>query len=159
LAGGYIERADSQTDTLIYTNALDKSHLSNLDDLELCPTLFQHFLKKSADVRITIVDGRITTVSLTARESDGSQRCDIRRNNMEDVAYQLIDLPGPIRDKLMRLMGHYSLRFAAVDMVIDTEGKWYFLETNPNGQWAWLDQTGVTDIASSFIDAFSKPIE
>ena len=39
-------------------------------------------------------------------------------------------------------------------MAIGTDGNWYFFEINPNGQWAWLDSDGGTNIAGSFIRAF-----
>ena len=133
LAGGYVERPDKEDDTLIYTNSLGVEELSDLDDLVGCPTLFQQRIDKSTDVRITIIDNDVHAVSLTALDPDGLQRCDIRRNNMEDVQYQVIQVPKLIHGILMRFMEHYELRFAAIDMVIDTDGNWYFLEINPNG--------------------------
>jgi hypothetical protein len=33
-------------------------------------------------------------------------------------------------------------------MAFTKDYKWVFFEVNPNGQWAWLDLEGVTDIAS-----------
>ncbi len=57
---------------------------------------------------------------------------------MEDVSYRVIDLPPEGQSKIRALMAHYGLRFAAIDMAVDTEGKWFFLEVNPNGQWAWI---------------------
>ena len=53
-------------------------------------------------------------------------------------------------------MEHYELRFGAIDMVVSAAGDWYFLEINPNGQWAWLDMTAGTNIAASFLQAFSE---
>ena len=94
-----------------------------------------------------MVDDAVHGVTLTAAEPDGSQRCDIRRNNMSDVRYEKIDLPDDIRSGLIELMRFYELRFAAIDMVIDVEGNWHFLEINPNGQWAWLDLAGASNIA------------
>jgi hypothetical protein len=56
MAGGYIERSRDENDSLIYTNRVSASDLINLDDIESCPTLFQRFIRKRCDVRITIVD-------------------------------------------------------------------------------------------------------
>jgi glutathione synthase/RimK-type ligase-like ATP-grasp enzyme len=150
----YVERPDGQMKSLVYTNKVDASHLEKLDDLPASPTLFQQRIDKSRDVRITVVGEHIHAVALTAREPDGSQRCDIRRNNMEDVEYQEIACPAEVARGVKTLMGRYGLRFAAIDMAIGADGLWYFFEVNPNGQWAWLDLAGGMDIASSFVMVF-----
>jgi glutathione synthase/RimK-type ligase-like ATP-grasp enzyme len=156
MARGYVERPEDQTDTLIYTNRVLEDELDNLNDLQACPTLFQEYIDKHCDVRITVVDSCLCAVELLATDRDGTQRCDIRRNNMEDVAYRCIDLPEDVKFKILKIVEHYKLRFATIDMVIDTAGRWYFLEINPNGQWAWLDITGGMDIASYFVKSFSE---
>jgi P4 family phage/plasmid primase-like protien len=84
LSTGYVERRKSEADSLIYTSRLNETDLENLDELSVCPTLFQQFVEKDYDVRITVVDSAMVAVKLEAKESDGTQRCDIRRNNMVD---------------------------------------------------------------------------
>jgi glutathione synthase/RimK-type ligase-like ATP-grasp enzyme len=156
LSTGFVERGKNEADSLIYTNRLSATDLENLDDLSVCPTLFQHFVEKDYDVRITIVDTALTAVKLVAKESDGTQRCDIRRNNMVDVTHSPIDLPDHVASGIWKLMKKYHLRFAAIDMVVSVAGDWLFLEINPNGQWAWIDQKADTDIAGLFVRAFSS---
>lgn len=155
MATGYIERAGDATDSLIYTNHVLSPHLEQLDDLHSCPTLFQQLVEKRCDVRIVVVDDDLHAVALRAEEG-GAQRCDIRRNNMLDVIYRRIVPPDIVALRLKELMASYQLRFAAIDMAVDRDGNWIFFEVNPNGQWAWLDLEGVTNIASSFLTAFSK---
>ncbi len=154
MAGGHVERPEGEMDTLIYTNQVRADQLEKLDDLSSCPTLFQQMIEKTCDVRITVVGEDVHAVELTAKEPDGSQRCDIRRNNMDDVTYKPLTLPMDVAANVSRLMDHYCLRFAAIDMAIGTDGRWYFFEVNPNGQWAWMDLAGATNIASSFVKAF-----
>ncbi len=156
MAVGYVTREDNQNDSLIFTNRVSHEDLHDLADLKVCPTLFQEFITKARDIRITVVDNACHAVELIAHDEDGRQRCDIRRNNMADVAYKEILIPETIRNQIFRLMECYSLRFAAIDMVESTDGVWYFLEVNPNGQWAWLDIEGITNIAGSFARAFSS---
>lgn len=155
MATGYVERTDSERDSLIYTNRVPPEHLASLDDLPSCPTLFQEEIDKVVDVRITLVDKNIHAVELLGQEENGSQRCDIRRNNMEDVSYRPVRLPAAIEQRIRKLVAHYALRFAAIDMAITPDGDWVFFEVNPNGQWAWLDLAGVTNIAASFVTSFS----
>ena len=155
MASGLVERGTNETDSLIYTNPLRLGDLDDLGDLASCPTLFQEYVDKQCDVRVTVVGTRIHAVELRAADADGAQRCDIRRNNMEDVAYREIVPPRDVAELIQRLMKHYNLRFAAIDMAVAASGEWYFLEVNPNGQWAWLDLCGAVNIAASFIEAFA----
>lgn len=149
-----VERPDSEVDSIIFTNRVRESDLENLDDLAQCPTFFQQSIRKLSDVRITMVDGKIHTFELTAKDLDGKQRCDIRRNNMSDVAYREIRLPQNVESCLHKLMDHYALRFAAIDMAVADDGQWYFFEVNPNGQWAWLDLCAGAKIYESFCKSF-----
>ncbi len=155
LSVGYVEK-QGENDSLIYTNQILESHLDELKDLEACPTFFQHFIAKSADFRITVVDEEIHVAELLASDLEGSQRCDIRRNNMVDVETRKANLPPGIEEKIRLLMRHYNLRFGAIDMAITTEGKWVFFEINPNGQWAWMDIAADFHIADSFVRSFQE---
>nr|WP_164102231.1 hypothetical protein [Candidatus Laterigemmans baculatus] len=155
MSTGYVER-DGANDSLIYTNKVERHHLDSSGDLVHCPTLFQQFVPKRSDVRVTVVDSDVHAVELRAVGEDGMQRCDIRRNNMSDVTYADIELPQAVDSLLRKLVAHYELRFAAIDMAVGRDGEWYFFEVNPNGQWAWLDLSGGTAIASSFVRSFAN---
>jgi hypothetical protein len=155
LSTGYVERPEEDCDTLIYTNRVLESHLASLADLENCPTLFQHFIQKQYDVRITVVDEDMHAIELQAPDSSGGQRCDIRRNNMSDVSYQEASVPPDVGSNDPQAHEALCLRFGAIDMAVTTEGEWIFFEINPNGQWAWLDLTAGTCISDSFVRSFS----
>ena len=156
MASGYVERSLESYDSLIYTNPVTEQHLDNLADLPACPTMFQQYIRKQFDVRITVIDAHIHPVALADYEEDGTARCDIRRNNMKDVVYQRIELPSLIIAKIRHLVSHYKLRFAAIDMAVDLNGEWHFFEINPNGQWAWLEICADVKISDSFLDSFKR---
>ena len=151
----YVERPLEENDTLIYTNQVPASELDDLADLSVCPTLFQQGIRKKSDVRITVIDSHVYAFELNAYDETGRQRCDIRRNNMADVIYRAIKLPVSVDTAVRKLVSYYELRFAAIDMAVADDGTWYFFEVNPNGQWAWLDLCGVSEIYRSFIRSFA----
>lgn len=140
---------------LIYTSALRKDDLTRTALIRRCPTLLQERIEKSADIRVTLIDDDIQAAELIARDA-GHQRLDIRRNNMVDVEHRRITLPFVIARRLLRLLRSYGLRFGAVDFVRDTEGRWFFLEINPNGQWAWMDLAGVTDSRAALVKSLNR---
>ena len=152
--GGARVRREGAPDGVIYTSRLAAADLETLDDLPVCPTLFQQQVDKVADVRVTMVDSDVHAYKLLATDADGKQRCDIRRDNMEGVRYHRTRLPSNVFDSLRALVTAYELRFAAIDLAIAPDGEWYFFEINPNGQWAWLDLVGGAAIYESFVRSF-----
>lgn len=156
LASGYLERKLPKDDTLIYTSKVRYENLPNLKLLHNSPTLFQELIRKDLDVRIITVDKELHGIGLSEKNPNSNQRLDIRRDNMNGVNYKKISIPNEVKKALQKLVKSYNLRFSAIDMAIDKQGKWIFFEINPNGQWAWLDLIGGSDIASAFIRAFSK---
>jgi hypothetical protein len=155
ISTGYVERPSDQQDSLIYTNRVLEEHMKDLTDLSVCPAFFQQFVQKIYDVRITTIDSEMHAVALFAADKAGDQQCDVRRNNMSDVTYKLIELPETVKQGIANLMKNYNLRFSAIDMAVTDRGEWYYFEVNPNGQWAWLDQSAGTKISESFIKSFS----
>lgn len=157
LSMGFIERENPEDDTLIYTNDVPRELLNDASALRTCPTLFQRRIDKEFDVRITLIDETLHSVKMTARDEEkGIQRTDVRRNNMTDVDYDPIKVPAEVATSLLQLCRSYKLRFAAVDFAVDTSGKWWFFEINPNGQWAWLDILGETDATPDLLRALGQ---
>lgn len=156
LSTGYVERSD-RNDTLVYTSAVSEEDLTNADSLRLCPTLFQERIGKRCDVRITALDNHFVAVSIDRRDSSGAHVLDVRTDNMAGARYSVIQIPVEVEARLASVLKSYGLRFAAVDFIIDNKGQWIFLEINPNGQWAWLDIVGPTEIWRLFVDTFRRP--
>lgn len=148
---GLIRRDEKST--LIYTNNIDPVTIQSAE-IYSCPTLIQERVLKDKDVRITWLDGKYKALSLT-RTEDAEQILDIRKDNMAKVSYELINLPDEVVEKLKRIISHYELRFAAIDMAIDIHGKWYFFEVNPNGQWAWMEIEGHMSFSDMLIHSLS----
>ena len=129
---GYFKNSDNIN--LIYTNKLGSNYDISL--VKNCPTLIQEEIKKNYDARIIYLNGFTICILLKSH----LYNIDIRINEMKDVYYDIITPPDKITEQFIRLMNTLQLRYSASDFVIDKSGKWYFLENNPNGQWAWMDQ-------------------
>jgi len=151
LASGYLQR-ENGVDTSIYTNLVAHKDLGDDAAIRSCPTLFQHRVRKAFDVRVTVVDEHVVPVAMT-KLIEGEQIVDIRRDNMQGVHYEKKQMPREVERVLLSLLKSYQLRFAAVDFVVEEKGEWYFLEINPNGQWAWLDSSASAGIGVAFVEA------
>jgi glutathione synthase/RimK-type ligase-like ATP-grasp enzyme len=140
---GYIQRELPEHDSIIYTNVLHAPSERLLESIEHNPTLIQQFIDKIIDIRVNYINKKLFAFAIHSQEKEDN-KVDFRRNNSAGLKYSEFELPNHIGMKLKALLDSYELQFAAVDMVLDKEGGFFFLEINPNGQWAWLEEeTGI----------------
>jgi glutathione synthase/RimK-type ligase-like ATP-grasp enzyme len=160
IASGYLEGTEEGKDSVIYTSVVQTHHFENLNQLVNCPSLFQEKIDKRIDIRINIIDGNIVACCLKKKDQKNDQQIvDIRRDNMHGVEYSLTKIPDKIQNALVTLIQSYKLRFAAIDMAVTKNDEWIFFEINPNGQWAWLDILGVTNMKELFIKSFKEQLK
>ncbi|MGQ0776394.1 MAG: hypothetical protein ACT4NY_18540 [Pseudonocardiales bacterium] len=51
-----------------------------------------------------------------------------------------------------RYLPQFDLLFAAFDFSVAQDGGWWFLEANPNGLWAWLQERTGLPIAAAIAE-------
>ena len=151
LRSGCIEYPDGNVE-LIYTNpvCVDDDHIGNAI---YAPCLFQEYVPKRIELRVTIIGTQLFSVALDSQSSDIA-RHDWRRQNGAGVKYSLFSLPDDVAERCFRFMEHFALRFSAFDFVLTPDGRYVFLEINPNGQWAWLDlelSNGMIDYMADYL--------
>ena len=56
----------------------------------------------------------------------------------------------------MALVHELGLRFAAIDLLADVDGRHWFLELNPNGEWGWLQQQAGLPLADALADELTR---
>lgn len=106
------------------------------------PVLFQRFIPKTFDWRVTVMGQRIYSVRLDSQRTAGAE-IDWRQAK-EPVPMKHLDLPRTVENSILELLKILRLKFAAIDLVEDGSGQLSFLEVNANGQWGWIEQeTGI----------------
>ena len=117
------------------------------DNLGPAPVLFQAYIDKVCDWRITVFGKQVfATRILSQKESSG--RVDWRQSQ-RPLALEAATLSTKVQASLLTLLGDLNLRFAAVDFAEDKNGHFWFLEVNPNGQWGWIEQELGTPLSNS----------
>ena len=48
-------------------------------------------------------------------------------------------MPIDIQEKCIQLTQRLGLNYSAIDLILDKKDQYFFLECNPNGQWAWFE--------------------
>ncbi len=129
---------DSDGDKVIFTSKV-KDFEAESNRIKACSTYFQKFIDKAADIRVTVVGDKTFPALIESQEFSETQ-VDWRRGENIKLNYKKIVLPEHIELLCLLLTRKLRLKFGAIDLVIDKLGNYYFLEINPNGQWAWIEK-------------------
>jgi glutathione synthase/RimK-type ligase-like ATP-grasp enzyme len=106
-----------------------------LHHLPLAPTIFQELVDGPADIRVTIVGER----QFAARIASGESRVGIDSRLDLDVPAHACRLPSELTSSLHELMEDLGLSFATIDLKVDRDGEYRFLELNPQGQFLYIE--------------------
>ncbi|WP_189719340.1 ATP-grasp ribosomal peptide maturase, partial [Streptomyces spectabilis] len=98
--------------------------------------LFQAQVPKVADVRVVVVGDQVFTARITAPPGVVDWRAEY-----QSLTYEPVACPEEMRGALVRFLSAFGLSFGAFDFAVTGDDGWWFLECNPNGQWAWLGAT------------------
>lgn len=110
-----------------------------IERIASCPTYFQDFIDKTADVRVTVVGNKVFPALILSQEFQET-KVDWRIGENLELKYEQITLPKAIENLCVELTKRLGLNFGAIDFVKDKDGNFIFLEINPNGQWAWIER-------------------
>jgi glutathione synthase/RimK-type ligase-like ATP-grasp enzyme len=101
------------------------------------PIYLQQLIPKKYDLRVNVVGNKLFTAMIDSQRHDDS-KVDWRHSAIA-LDHQLYNLPTDIADKCIALTKKLGLNFGAIDLVLDQQDQFFFLEINPNGQWAWIE--------------------
>jgi hypothetical protein len=128
-----------ETAHFIFSRKVDAAEFAaHADEVALCPSLFQEYIEKDHELRITVVGDEVFCCRIDSQSVDGA-RTDWRQVDPSKVPHRMVRLDPDIEAKLKQMLTRYGLRYGAFDMIVTPEGEYVFLELNPNGQWLWIE--------------------
>lgn len=122
---------------LMYTE--DFSTL-NIDEIPstFYPTLIQEKIEKKYEIRIFFLLGKFYSMAIFSQNDDQTQ-LDFRKYNKTRpnrcVPY---NLPQVLKDKLTLFMKRVNLNTGSIDLILNKNGEYVFLEVNPVGQFGMV---------------------
>jgi len=152
---GYFDYGATQAAT--FTTAIDQEALADDSALVAAPVIFQPNIRKQFDLRVTIVGGDVFAATIDSQR-EPTARTDWRRTGT-DLQHERHSLPDGLHQACLRLMQELGLQFGALDFVLTPEGRYVFLEVNPNGQWLWIEERlgySITDAISKWLQSYRK---
>lgn len=136
----------------MYTSLVDKK--TNLEGLYLAPAFFQQAID-GVDIRATVVGDKVFAATIRAETIDqpGSHVRDWRVANDDPTeSIEAFELPKKIADLCVAHVRELGLQFGALDLMMDKKGNIWFIENNPNGQWAFVEEATGQPIGKALAD-------
>lgn len=135
------------------TRLLREDEIQLLDLVRHAPVIFQSYAPAIYDLRITVIDDRIFPAAIFSQETDYTIDCriDIGNARIEQVA-----LPPAVEAQLLALMRRVGLVYGAIDMRLQPDGTYVFLELNPAGQFLYIEVASGLPITVAMAAALVK---
>ena len=138
-----------------YTTPIDFDD-PRIEDVDLAPCIFQEYVPKQLELRITVVSDSVFACAIHSQRSDKTKHA-WRNYDLKNTPHESWVLPKDVERKCKEMVRSYGLNFSAIDMILTPDGEYVFLELNPNGQWAWIDELTDLPIAEALIRLLFSP--
>ena len=138
---------DNETE-FIFTNILKEEHINQIDVYDLTPCIYQERIEKAIELRVTVVGENVFSAGVNSQTLE-TTKTDWRKDKLE---FFIEDVPTKIKEKCILLVKNLNLKFGAIDLIKDKNDNYIFLEINPNGQWAWIENETGLKISDSIIN-------
>ena len=156
LSAGIIR--DRGVEMMLYTLKLTEIDMANLSSIRLCPTMFQAYVPKQIELRITVVGTKVFACAIDSQKSERTKH-DWRRYDFDHVPHYSTKIPVELRRQLVKFLQMSGLVFGAFDFIQTPAGEFVFLEVNPNGQWYWIEKLTGLPIADTLVKYFKDIID
>ncbi len=142
--------AEAGTQRVVWTQRTEAGELTDLTGLELTTHLFQEWVPKAYEVRLTMVGERAFAVAIHAHSAGA--RVDWR-TDYDALTYEVVDCPTEIADRACAFLSAAGLTYGAFDFIVSADsGEYVFLECNAAGQWGRLAEECGLPVAEAIAD-------
>ncbi|MBL4790989.1 MAG: hypothetical protein JKY60_18715 [Kordiimonadaceae bacterium] len=121
------------------------------------PCFIQRKIAKSYELRVVMVGEDTFPFKINSQEYQHT-KTDWRHGNL-NIPFIYTILPDEIVSKAKAFMKSVGLVTGSIDLIVDEDGVYWFLEVNPTGAWAWLDHVIDGKISDAFSAYFIHCIE
>lgn len=134
-----------------FTEVVSKRDVGYAASLQYCPMILQAYVPKRLELRITVVGQQTFAAEIHSQVSHHT-RYDWRRYDLSQTPHLVHELPAEIHDRCVRLVARMGLCYGAIDMILTPDGRYVFIEINPNGQYLWIEEETGLPISAAICD-------
>lgn len=151
LLGPLSQTMDASGD-FVYTSQVTEEDMQSIHDVRYAPQIFQPLIPKERELRAIFVGDKTFVGSIRANKSDHGAIDWRRLTTTDGVEWVEEELPEEVVQQTQRLMRNMGLLYGAVDFIVDTDGRYIFLELNQAGEWGWLQRDLGLNIAEAIAE-------
>lgn len=145
---------------VFYTQKTTPKEISKLGNVAFRNNInfIEEYIGKQYELRITVINGHFLTARVDSQLQDADKGAiDWRQGYDYSIAFVPIDTPPQLKSFCMNFLTYFHLNFGCFDFIKGVDGEYVFLECNTNGQWLWLEESGL-DISSALAEVFIEQI-
>jgi hypothetical protein len=143
--GMFIDETSSYS---VYTRRVTAESI-DAGSVQSCPVLLQEEIPRSADVRATFIGPQCFVADIKGEAS----LVDWRDPDLS-ICYSESTLSDTVQAMCRAMLEKLGLKYGAFDFVRRPDGELVFLEINPTGEWAWLEERLGFPMREAFIQLF-----
>ncbi|NVO10315.1 MAG: grasp-with-spasm system ATP-grasp peptide maturase [Bacteroidales bacterium] len=141
--GALITKAISEAPLLSIENHVAYFYTSEVADISnfpkmFFPSLFQKKIEKAYEVRVFFIKNKYYSMAIFS-QNDSATSADFRNYNTQKpnrtVPYKL---PSVVKKRLKNLMKDLKINTGSIDLLVDKNNDFFFLEVNPVGQYGMV---------------------
>jgi glutathione synthase/RimK-type ligase-like ATP-grasp enzyme len=121
----------------VFARRMSAAELPAATRLAQQPVALQAEIGPKVDVRVTVIGERVFAAALHT----ASLALDWRLEKPSSWRPHM--LPDAVAERARMLVARLGLRFGAIDLAMIDEHRYVFIELNPNGEWGWLQKSGL----------------
>lgn len=145
---------EAGTHTVAWTRRIASSELADLAGVEVTAHLFQQWLPKAYEVRLTVVGRHMFPIAIHTHSAAAEVDW---RSDYDALTYEVIDCPAEVTDAARSFLAAANLMYGAFDFVVTPEAqRFVFVECNGAGQWGWLAEECRLPIAEAIADELTR---
>ena len=138
--------------TLIrYTELVTTRDIAHAGSVAHCPMIFQAYVPKRVELRVTVVGREVFAAEIHSQTTNHT-RHDWRRYDHGQTPHLPHELPAALEARCVALVEKLGLRYGAIDLVLTPDGRYVFLEINPNGQYLWIEHEAGLPISDAICE-------
>lgn len=137
-----------------YTTRVTKNMDVDFSLLPMSPAIFQEEVERQCDIRCVVVKDQVFPLSIyQVRNKMGD--VDYRTGSNKDLDFKPCSLPKNVERSCIDFVKYFNLQYSSLDLILGTDGNYYFLENNPCGAWVFVEIHGGYNISQALADLLS----
>lgn len=135
----------------VYTTLITQEDIAaHLDSVRMAPCLFQEFIPKDYELRVNVIGNYVWAAAIFSQEV--AQALVDYRLETPSCRHAPVLLPPALEKMCLKMVRELGLRMGNIDLIFTPDEEYVFLEINPNGQWAWVEDFVGFPLTTALVD-------